>query len=129
MAAWEHTISGELLFPHAITSTSCLTVNCSLCFQPVNSSAQIVSSSEETAPLDKEVLSRFTADMFASCLSLLADVPETVGHVCDLMAVASKRNGDEWRDGTLNALFRQVGSMAAAAVLSLCCCCPVTLSN
>ena len=47
--------------------------------------------------------------MLNSCLRLLTDMPETVCHVCELLTVSSKRNGDEWRDRMLADLFKQVG--------------------
>lgn len=58
-----------------------------------------------------ESIDEFTNSALGQCLNLLDLMPDTVYRICDLLVTITKRNGDEWRDGMLRQLIREIGSL------------------
>ena len=45
-------------------------------------------------------------------MQMVDDIPESVYRVCDLLAVVTRRNGDQWRDDIVNYLLKEVSHPA-----------------
>ncbi|XP_064606987.1 E3 ubiquitin-protein ligase HUWE1-like isoform X3 [Liolophura sinensis] len=68
--------------------------------------APIVLTKED--PLEKAELDKFTTDVLPGCLQLLDSIPETVYRVCDLFVVVAHRNGNDWRNGALKTVVKEI---------------------
>ncbi|XP_046484252.1 E3 ubiquitin-protein ligase HUWE1 isoform X1 [Neodiprion pinetum] len=64
---------------------------------------------KESSP--SKSIDEFTHSTLEQCLNLLDLMPDTVYRICDLLVTITKRNGDEWRDGTLRQLIREIADL------------------
>ena len=53
-------------------------------------------------------LDEMTDQLIPRCMVMLDALPNTVFKICQLIVVAAKRNGDEWRGEMFKQLFLQV---------------------
>lgn len=65
---------------------------------------------EDFTPLSEDAINEFTHDALRTCLTLLDILPDTVYRVCDLLITITKRNGEKFRDHTLDVLLSEIGS-------------------
>ena len=63
---------------------------------------------DDSTPLDKDLVDRFTGDMWKGCLELLTENQDIVYRICDVLVAVAKRNGDQWRDRILADILEQV---------------------
>ncbi|XP_011333015.1 E3 ubiquitin-protein ligase HUWE1 isoform X1 [Ooceraea biroi] len=76
--------------------------------------ARKISGGEESLTRETtitESIDEFTQTALGQCLNLLDLMPDTVYRICDLLVTITKRNGDEWRDGMLRQLIREIGNV------------------
>lgn len=66
---------------------------------------------EDCVPLSEDAITDFTQDALLTCLNLLDILPDTVYRVCDLLVTITKRNGEAFRDHTLNLMLAEIGMM------------------
>ncbi|EMP26944.1 E3 ubiquitin-protein ligase HUWE1 [Chelonia mydas] len=74
--------------------------------------AKCLEKFEDAQPLDPAELHGFTDAMLPGCSQLLAQLPDTVYRVCDLIMTAVKRNGAPYRDTILKQVVKQVWEAA-----------------
>lgn len=79
---------------------------------PVGENKQLKPKAKEDdfTPLTEEAINEFTQDALKTCLNLLDILPDTVYRVCDLLVTITKRNGETFRDHTLDVLLSEIGS-------------------
>lgn len=65
---------------------------------------------EDSTPLSEEAINEFTQGALLTCLNLLDILPDAVYRVCDLLVTITKRNGDIFRDHTLDVLLSEIGN-------------------
>lgn len=64
--------------------------------------------SDDSTPLEKSELDRFTSDMLNGCLEVLTEMPGTVFRACDVLSAVALRNGEEWKENTMICILQQV---------------------
>ena len=70
--------------------------------------------SDDSTPLEKSELDRFTSDMLNGCLEVLTEMPGTVFRACDVLSAVALRNGEEWKENTMICILQQVRETKSA---------------
>lgn len=65
---------------------------------------------DDYTPLTEEAINEFTQTALPTCLNLLDVLPDAVYRVCDLLVTITKRNGEIFRDQTLDVLLSEIGN-------------------